>query len=141
MPVHTRRSWQLSERELTPEKFFRQRRQLVKSAGLIGLGVASGLISACGPAVDAIRLGAQEQPAAADLYPARRHPHFILDRPVTDEAYAASYNNFYEFSVFKSRVYKNAARLATHPWQVEISGLIDKPRHLRHRRTGSLDGT
>ncbi len=103
MAVDTRKSWQLSERELTPETFFRQRRQLVKSAGLIGLGIASGLISACGPAGDAIRVGAQEQPAAADLYPARRNPQFTLDRPVTGEAYAASYNNFYEFSVFKSR--------------------------------------
>ena len=34
----------------------------------------------------------------------------------------------YEFSVFKSRVYKNAARLTTHPWQVEIAGLAAKPR-------------
>ena len=58
----------------------------------------------------------------SDLYPAARNQQFKLDRPVTLEAYAASYNNFYEFSVFKSRVYKNAARLATHPWQVEISG-------------------
>jgi sulfoxide reductase catalytic subunit YedY len=128
MAAHIRKSWQLSERELTPEKFFRQRRQLLKSAGLIGVGIASGLTSACGPAGDAIRLGAQEQPAAADLYPARRNPGFILDRPVTDEAYAASYNNFYEFSVFKSRVYKNSARLTTHPWQVEIAGLVAKPR-------------
>lgn len=128
MAVHIRKSWQLSERELTPEKYFRQRRQLVKSAGLIGLGIASGLIAACGPADDAVRLGAQEQPAAADLYPAQRNRQFILDRPVTDEAYAASYNNFYEFSVFKSRVYKNAARLTTHPWQVGIAGLVAKPR-------------
>jgi sulfoxide reductase catalytic subunit YedY len=128
MAVDTRKSWQLSERELTSETFFRQRRQLVKSAGLIGLGIASGLISACGPAGDAVRVGAQEQPAAADLYPARRNPQFTLDRPVTGEAYAASYNNFYEFSVFKSRVYKNAARLTTHPWRVEIAGLVAKPR-------------
>ncbi|MGZ8483790.1 MAG: protein-methionine-sulfoxide reductase catalytic subunit MsrP, partial [Candidatus Binatia bacterium] len=128
MAVHIRKSWQLSERELTSEKFFRQRRQLVKSAGLVGLGIAGGLTSACGPAGDAIRLGAQEKPAAADRYPARRNSQFILDRPVTDEAYAASYNNFYEFSVFKSRVYKNAARLTTHPWQVEIAGLVTKPR-------------
>jgi sulfoxide reductase catalytic subunit YedY len=128
MAVHIRKSGQLSERELTSEKFFRQRRQLIKSAGLIGLGMAGGLTSACGPAGDAIRLGAQEKPAAADRYPARRNPQFILDRPITDEAYAASYNNFYEFSVFKSRVYKNAARLTTDPWQVEIAGLAAKPR-------------
>ena len=128
MPVHIRNPWQLAERELTPEKFFHQRRQLIKSAGLIGFGIASGMLSACGPAEDAARIGAQETPPGLDLYPARRNPQFVLDRPVTSEAYAASYNNFYEFSVFKSRVYKNAARLTTDPWQVAIAGLIAKPR-------------
>ncbi len=128
MPVRIRKPWQLAERELTPEKSFHERRQLIKSAGLIGFGIASGLLTACGPAEDAVRIGAQEQPAGADLYPARRNPQFVLDRPLTSETYAASYNNFYEFSVFKSRVYKNARRLTTHPWQIEISGLVAKPR-------------
>ena len=54
-------------------------------------------------------------------YPARRNPDFILDRPVTDEAHAASYNNFYEFSVFKGSVYKWAAQLSTSLWQVEVA--------------------
>ena len=128
MPVHIRRSWQLAERELTPEKSFRQRRQLIKSFGLIGLGIASGALPACGPADDAVRLGAQENPAAANLYPVKRNRQFVLDRPLTAEAYAASYNNFYEFGVFKSRVYKNAARLTTHPWQIEVAGLVNQPR-------------
>ena len=65
MPVHIRNPWQLSERELTPEKFFHQRRQLIKSAGLIGFGMASGMLSACGPAEDAVRVGAQETPLAS----------------------------------------------------------------------------
>jgi len=127
MPVPVRKPWQLRESELTPEIFFRQRRQLIKSAGLVGLGIAGGLLPACGPAEDAARIGAQENPAGVELYPARRNRQFVLDRPLTPEAYAASFNNFYEFSVFKSRVYKNAARLTTHPWQVEISGLVAKP--------------
>jgi len=128
MPVQMRKSWQLPERELTPEKFFHQRRQLIKSAGLFGLGLASGILPACGPAEDAVRIGGQEKPPAFDLYPARRNSQFTLDRPVTSEAYAASYNNFYEFSVFKSRVYKNAARLTTDPWQVEVTGLVARPK-------------
>jgi sulfoxide reductase catalytic subunit YedY len=128
MPVHTRNRWHLPEKELTPEKFFHQRRQLIKSAGLVGLGIATGTLPACGPNDESVRIGAQEKPPGLDLYPAARNQQFKLDRPVTLEAYAASYNNFYEFSVFKSRVYKNAARLVTHPWQVEISGLVAKPR-------------
>ena len=128
MSVHIRKRWQLAERELTPERFFRRRRQLIKSAGLIGLGIVNGILPSCGPAEDAVRIGAQENPPGLDLYPAWRNRQFELDRAVTLEAYAASYNNFYEFSVFKSRVYKNAARLTTHPWQVTITGLIAKPK-------------
>jgi methionine sulfoxide reductase catalytic subunit len=128
MAASTRNPWQLPERDLTSEKLFRQRRQLLKSAGFIAMGLTTGVLPGCGPTEEAARLGAQDKPAGIDLYPARRNRQFILDRPVTAEVYAASYNNFYEFSVFKSRVYKNAARLKTHPWQVEITGLIAKPR-------------
>lgn len=128
MTAWTRRPWQSPEREVTPENFFWQRRRLLKSAGVFGLGLASGILPSCGPSQDSVRIGAQERPPAADLYPAWRNEGFVLDRPPTDEACAAFYNNFYEFSVFKSRVYKNAARLTTHPWQVEASGLIERPR-------------
>ena len=122
------RAWQISETDATPEAIFRQRRQLLKAAGLFGLGLVGMTSCGCGPANDAATIGAQENPPARDLYPVHRNSRFILDRPITKEAYAASYNNFYEFSVFKSRVYRNAARLMTSPWQIEIAGLIEKPR-------------
>lgn len=83
---------------------------------------------ACAPDRDASSVGAQEEPAAVDRYPARRNAQFVLDRPLTDETYAASYNNFYEFSVFKRGVYKKSRRLKTSPWQIEIAGLVEKPR-------------
>jgi sulfoxide reductase catalytic subunit YedY len=107
---------------------FRERRQLLKTAGFIGLGLAGIIPSGCGPAKDAATIGAQEHPPARDLYPTRHDTRFVLDRPPTEEVYAASYNNFYEFSVFKGSVYKKAARLRTSPWQVEVSGLVEKPR-------------
>jgi len=120
--------WQTSERCITPEPFFFRRRQLIKAMGLLGLGLGAGAVLGCGPANDAPSIGAQEHPLAPDLYPARNNSNFVLDRPITDESYAASYNNFYEFSVFKGNVYRKAARLQTSPWQIEIGGLIEKPR-------------
>jgi sulfoxide reductase catalytic subunit YedY len=95
-------------------------------AALAGLG-ACAVLEGCGPSAEAISIGEQPNPPAADLYPAPRNPAFVLDRPITAEIHAASYNNFYEFSRFKSRVYKNAARLNTSPWNVEITGLVEKP--------------
>ena len=95
---------------------------------MLGLAAVTGTSAACGPAKDAAIIGAQENPPAPDLYPAARNPGFVLDRPVTDEAYSAAYNNFYEFSVFKGGIYRKAARLKTSPWQVEVSGLVERPR-------------
>ena len=122
------RSWQIPEREATPESAFHQRRSLLKAAGFVGLGLAGLIPGACGPARDAAIIGAQENPPAPDLYPAPRNPRYPLDRALTEEAYAASYNNFYEFTVFKGSVYKKSARLRTSPWQVEVGGLVEKPR-------------
>ena len=123
-----RRPWQIREANVTPESVFADRRRLLKAAGLFSLGMAGLIASGCGPAKDAAMIGAQENPPAPELYPARRDRQFSLDRPLTDEVYAASYNNFYEFSTFKSGVYKKSARLHTSPWQVEVAGLIEKPR-------------
>ena len=122
------RPWRIAERQVTSETIFNQRRQLLKAAGLFGFGWAAGMNFGCGPAKDAATIGAQENPPAAELYPARPNIRFILDRPLTDEAYAASYNNFYEFSVFKGGIYKKAARLKTSPWQIEVIGLVERPR-------------
>ena len=105
--------WQTPERSITPESIFCARRNFIKTFGLCGLGLIAGVPLGCGPNANAPEIGAQESPPVADLYPARRNPDFILDRPVTNEAYAASYNNFYEFSVLKGAVYKRAARLRT----------------------------
>ena len=123
-----RRAWRIPEGKVTPESVFHERRHLLKTAGLVGLGLAGLAPSACGPARDAALIGAQENPPAPELYPAPRNPRYPLDRALTEEAYAASYNNFYEFTVFKSGVYRKAARLRTSPWQLEVGGLVEKPR-------------
>jgi methionine sulfoxide reductase catalytic subunit len=121
------RAWAIAERNSTPETVFDRRRRLIKALTLSILGVGTGAVFGCRPAQDAARIGAQENPPGANLYPVRRNGRFTLDRAVTEETYAASYNNFYEFSTLKGSVYKKAARLRTHPWQVEIAGLVQKP--------------
>ena len=62
-----------------------------------------------------------------DLYPAKRNPTFKLDRPLTEERVAATYNNFYEFSGTKA-VYWLSKRMETRPWQVKVEGLVKKPK-------------
>jgi methionine sulfoxide reductase catalytic subunit len=123
-----RRFWKVPTRDVMPEAVFRERRRFLQTAGSIGLGLAGLALPSCGPARDAAIIGAQENPPAPELYPAARNANFRLDRPLTDEAYAASYNNFYEFSVFKSGIYKKTGGWRTSPWQVEVGGLVEKPR-------------
>src|SRR5262249_26964748 len=48
-----------------------------------------------------------------------------LDRPLTDEAIAGRYNNFYEFTPTKD-VFKFVDAFKPLPWRIEIAGLVEK---------------
>ena len=73
------------ERLATPEKVYLNRRRFFRQLGAASLGLVAA------PSL----LGAEE---GAALYPAKRNPAYILDRALTDEQVAASYNNFYELT-------------------------------------------
>ena len=59
------------------------------------------------------------------VYPATRNEAYALDRPLTDEKLATTYNNFYEFGSHK-QIWKSAQELALKPWQVRIDGMVEK---------------
>ena len=62
-------------------------------------------------------------------YPAKRNSDFTLDRPVTPEWAAESYNNFYEFEQYDKGAVKNlVAKFEPFPWKFEVAGLVRKPR-------------
>jgi len=125
MLIKRRRGWELAEREATPESVFLNRRSLIKAAGL------GSVLAATAPFARA--LGAEEPAAPADpsagLYPAKRNEAYTLDRPVTDERYSTTYNNFYEFGQDKDIV-EEAQALKTRPWQIKIDGLVEKEQTL-----------
>jgi sulfoxide reductase catalytic subunit YedY len=124
--------WNLPERDVTPEKATRSRRRWLKvaAAGALGLGAAGAawwyLLR---PGSDREVLGTSSfDPPGKDLYPAKRADRFAeVDRPLTDEAEAARYTNFYEFSSLKD-VWRKIDAFAPVPWQVEVSGLVARPR-------------
>jgi methionine sulfoxide reductase catalytic subunit len=114
MLIKAKRSWQLPESEATPEAAFLNRRALL-AAGLGTVG-ATAFGSAARAAAD----------PTADLYPAKRNEAYTLDRPLTDEKYAANYNNYYEFGTSKY-IASQAEDLKTRPWTVKVDGLVEKP--------------
>lgn len=50
-----------------------------------------------------------------------------VERPLTEEAVAARYNNFYEFTSGKD-VWRHVENFRVDPWSVEVTGLVAKPR-------------
>src|SRR5690348_470731 len=116
MLIRRRRGWELREGAATPEAVFLGRRALIKA-------IAAGPILA--PALSRSLAAAEEDPSAG-LYPAKQNPRYTLDRPITDEKLATTYNNFYEFGSQKS-IASEAQALKIRPWTVKIDGLVEKP--------------
>jgi sulfoxide reductase catalytic subunit YedY len=55
----------------------------------------------------------------------KRNEKFTLDRDLTEEKYAVTYNNFYEFGSHK-RIAEAAQSLVIRPWTVRIDGMVEK---------------
>jgi sulfoxide reductase catalytic subunit YedY len=127
MLIRIPRGWELPQSAATPETVWRQRRTLLK-------GLAAGPILAALPLAacddsDSKASAAQTDAAdpTADLYPVKRNERYTVDKPITDEKYVTTYNNFYEYGIDKD-IAKAAEQLKTRPWTVEISGLVEKPQ-------------
>lgn len=88
----------LTDRDVTEESAFLNRRQIM--AGMAGIGLAA----IAGPV------------AAKDSKP---EPNSWED--------ITSYNNFYEFGTGKDDPARNAHALTTKPWTVKIDGMVEKP--------------
>lgn len=118
MHVIRKKGWELPESAATDESVFLRRRELVKAMGLApAFLAASGLpgFAADDPAAD----------PTADLYPVMQNLRYRLDRPITEEKWATTYNNFYEFGSHK-QISEAAQALKIRPWTVTFDGLVEK---------------
>ena len=127
-----RRKWEIPERQATDEAVYLNRRKFIRRAGLGSIGLLTGCIpeKLFNP-VDLVNPEDFLSPGSvepAPRYPAPLNPSFsTLDRPLTDETVAATYNNFYEFSTGKN-VWRFIDKFEPDPWTVEISGLVQQPK-------------
>jgi sulfoxide reductase catalytic subunit YedY len=131
MHIRKKRAWKLPEKAATPEGVHLDRRRI-----LAGLGLGGAILAA--PAV--LRMAPERMPGApaepeaapdpwADLYPAERNSAYALDRPLTAESWATSYNNFYEYGSHK-QIASAAQALRVQPWTVTIDGMVETERTL-----------
>lgn len=95
--------------------------------GVAGALAASSVLAACGPEEEASAKELPQADPSAHLYPVPRNETYTLDRAITDEKDATTYNNFYEFGSNK-RISKRAQRLRLRPWEIEIKGMVARPR-------------
>ncbi|MBD8876149.1 protein-methionine-sulfoxide reductase catalytic subunit MsrP [Roseibium polysiphoniae] len=119
MNVIHKKPWAIAEREATPEAVFWNRRKFLA-------GVAGGSLGLGALAANPGRALAEEDPSAG-LYPVPRNEAFVLDRDLTKESVASTYNNFYEFGTHKE-IASAAQALPIRPWTVQIDGLVDNPQ-------------
>jgi methionine sulfoxide reductase catalytic subunit len=89
----------LTEKDVTPEGLFMNRRQIMGGA-LAGIGLA-GISSSASAAPEGLEPNTYEE--------------------------ITSYNNYYEFGTGKDDPAKYADALTIEPWTVEIDGMVDKP--------------
>ena len=130
-----RKGWEIPEREATPEDVYINRRRFLKAMGITSLG-AAGLWTGCSsessfePFVESPGSSREEEGSSEveeSLYPAPHNEVYTLDRPLTLENVAATYNNFYEFS-FGKAVWKNVGKFTIDPWKVEVTGKVNNPK-------------
>src|SRR5829696_3928751 len=109
-------------REITPEALYASRREFLKN-GALSLGTAAVVggslvwLAGNGPPPD--------PPAVAAPLPPERlavtsNGSFDTDETQTPERDVTTYNNFYEFGFDKDDPARNAHRLQTRPWTIEV---------------------
>jgi sulfoxide reductase catalytic subunit YedY len=102
MLIRTPKSWEIPEREATPESVYWNRREALRAAGFAG--------------------------AAALLGAAPRNAKYTVDSPITEEWAATGYNNYYEFHPTDKQAVKDlVGKFKPSPWKFKVSGLVDKP--------------
>lgn len=124
--IHLPKSWQLPESRVTPEWAYWNRRKFVKMLVGAGIGASAVSLKACqrSPDMDAELRATLGQP----LNNVSPNPNFRdAGRPITEQKYASSYNNFYEFGGTKN-IWAEAQQLPTDPWTVEVGGRVKNPK-------------
>jgi sulfoxide reductase catalytic subunit YedY len=108
--------------EITPEHIYLRRREFMKGIGALSLGALA--LAACGGQAPATELSEEElfPPPEAD---GRTDE---LSDPVNSYTDITTYNNYYEFTIDKSSVAGMAKGFVSSPWQVQVGGLVNKPK-------------
>ena len=130
----------ISSSQITPEHIYQSRREFLK---LIGFAAGSAALASC-----AVNLGENNQstmegtaPAetgssfeevkptgAAEVEPFASMPTDDLGNELTRYEDVINYNNYYEFNLNKGAVASSSKDFPFSPWEIEVSGFVNKPK-------------
>ena len=113
-------SCQLTENQVTDETVYLKRRQVLKQLGFAG---ASALLANNAHA----DWFSKEEVTPFTTQSLSAKNTITTDDILTPEAKVISHNNFYEFGTSKNDPIENAQQFKVNPWQLTISGEVDKP--------------
>lgn len=125
MLIKTKKSYQLSEQQVTDESVYHSRRDLLKKLGYLGAG-------------SLLAQSATAHSSPIDFFSSKKETVFQRhaltyaqaeesSQILTPEAKITTHNNFYEFGTNKGDPVENAQDFNVNPWQLTISGEVDKP--------------
>ncbi len=122
-----RPAWRISERDITPESAYTNRREFLKTLGYSGTSIAAATLAGCTDSEPTgyIQATGPDQDVYGKGYPHPRSDSFNPGWTLTNERTAATYNNFFEFTTVKDRVHKMVDQFTTAPWEIEIGGNIE----------------
>lgn len=137
MLIRKPKGWEIPESQAAPEEIFQNRprpsqvgegrRRFLQTLGVAGL---AGAATACGLDSFLYRVSADDNFPSYPPLPAPRNGKYTVDRPIPKDELVSFYNNFYEFTTDKDRVWKVAQDFPSRPWEIEITGEVEKKRKI-----------
>ncbi len=104
--------------EITPHSLYLSRREFLKAAGIV---TGSALLAACAPNVTETSTDGR----IVNAFPVRKDE---FGDPANSLEDITHYNNFFEFSENKEAVNRLSKDFKSHPWTVEVYGLVNNPK-------------
>jgi len=108
--------------EITPESTYLNRRNFIRAGLLAATAGATGLAYRY---FNPLPLSAVQRSEIANVETPKT---FSTDEQPNTIDQITNYNNYYEFGTSKDDPARNAHRLVTRPWAVEVGGLVQRPR-------------
>lgn len=130
MLIKAKKSYQLSEQEVTDESVYHSRRDLLKKLGYLGAG--SLLAQSTAANASPLDFFSSNKTAVFQRQALTFQQADQSSQILTPEAKVTSHNNFYEFGTSKGDPVENAQEFKVNPWQLSISGEVDKPYTLNY---------